>query len=39
MLEGVMNAPRANELGLITRLVDAGAAVDEALRMASAPRR
>jgi enoyl-CoA hydratase len=36
MLEGVMNAARANELGLITRLVDAGAAVDEALRMASA---
>ncbi len=34
MLEGVMNAQRANELGLVTRLVDAGGALDEALRMA-----
>ena len=34
MLEGVMNASRANELGLVTRLVETGAAVDEALRMA-----
>ncbi len=35
MLEGVMGADRANELGLVTRLVDAGCAVDEALKMAS----
>jgi enoyl-CoA hydratase len=35
MLEGVMNASRANELGLVTRLVETGAAVDEAMRMAS----
>ena len=34
MLEGVMNAARANELGLVTRLVEAGTAVDEALVMA-----
>jgi enoyl-CoA hydratase len=34
MLEGVMNAQRANEMGLVTRLVDAGQALDEALRMA-----
>jgi enoyl-CoA hydratase len=34
MLEGVMNAERANELGLVTRLVEAGGALDEALRMA-----
>ena len=36
MLEGVMSADRANELGLLTRLVDAGTAVDEALSMAAA---
>jgi enoyl-CoA hydratase len=36
MLEGVMSAERADELGLVTRLVDSGAAVDEALKMASA---
>lgn len=35
MLEGVMNAARANELGLVTRLVETGTAVDEALRMGS----
>ncbi|MDO8770919.1 MAG: enoyl-CoA hydratase/isomerase family protein [Burkholderiaceae bacterium] len=35
MLEGVMGADRANELGLVTRLVDAGTAVDEALSMAA----
>ena len=35
MLEGVMNATRANELGLVTRLVETGAAVDEAVRMAT----
>ena len=35
MLEGVMNASRANELGLVTRLVETGSAVDEALRMAA----
>ncbi len=34
MLEGVMNAARANELGLVTRLVETGAALDEAIRMA-----
>jgi enoyl-CoA hydratase len=35
MLEGVMNAARADELGLVTRLVETGSAVDEALRMAN----
>jgi enoyl-CoA hydratase/carnithine racemase len=35
MLEGVMNATRANELGLVTRLVETGAAVDLAIRMAT----
>jgi enoyl-CoA hydratase/carnithine racemase len=35
MLEGVMNAQRANELGLLTRLVDAGSALDEALQIAT----
>jgi enoyl-CoA hydratase/carnithine racemase len=35
MLEGVMNATRANELGLVTRLVETGAAVDEAIRVAN----
>jgi enoyl-CoA hydratase/carnithine racemase len=35
MLEGVMNSARANELGLVTRLVETGTAIDEALRMAS----
>ena len=35
MLEGVMNAARANELGLVTRLVETGAALDEAIRMAT----
>ena len=34
MLEGVMGAERANELGLVTRLVDAGEAVPSALAMA-----
>jgi len=36
MLEGVMNAVRADELGLVTKLVETGAAVDEAIRMATA---
>lgn len=36
MLEGIMTAARADEFGLLTRVTDAGAAVDEALRMASA---
>lgn len=36
MLEGVMNAARANELGLVTRLVETGAAVGEAIGMANA---
>lgn len=35
MLEGVMPAERAEELGLVTRLVEAGTALDEAMRMAS----
>jgi enoyl-CoA hydratase/carnithine racemase len=30
-----MSAERANELGLVTRLVDAGTAVDEALKIAT----
>lgn len=34
MLEGMMNAERANQLGLLTRLVDAGQAFDAALEMA-----
>ena len=34
MLEGVMKAERANELGLITRLVDAGEEMNAALEMA-----
>jgi Enoyl-CoA hydratase/carnithine racemase len=34
MLEGVMNAQRADELGLLTRLVEPGQALEEALRMA-----
>ncbi|MDB5870368.1 MAG: enoyl-CoA hydratase-isomerase, phenylacetic acid degradation [Polaromonas sp.] len=34
MLEGVMSAERADALGLVTRLVEPGAALDEALRMA-----
>jgi enoyl-CoA hydratase/carnithine racemase len=34
MLEGVMSAERANELGLVTRLVDAGEAMSAALEMA-----
>lgn len=34
MLEGVMSAQRASEFGLVTRLVEAGQALDEALRMA-----
>lgn len=36
MLEGVMKAERANELGLVTRLVEAGQALDAALEMARA---
>ena len=35
MLEGVMSAERADELGLVTRRVDAGAALDEAVKMAT----
>ena len=35
MLEGVMSAERADALGLVTRLTEAGAALDEALRMAN----
>lgn len=34
MLEGVMPAERAHAMGLVTRLVDAGSALDEALAMA-----
>ncbi|MGH8864280.1 MAG: enoyl-CoA hydratase/isomerase family protein, partial [Burkholderiales bacterium] len=34
MLEGMMKAERAHELGLVTRLVDAGQAMDGALEMA-----
>lgn len=34
MLEGVMKAERANELGLVTQLVDAGQALSAALAMA-----
>ena len=34
MLEGIMGADRANELGLVTRLVDAGEAMNAALDMA-----
>lgn len=34
MLEGVMKAERANELGLVTRLVDAGQALDAAMALA-----
>jgi len=34
MLEGVMTAARAESLGLLTRLVDAGGALDEALAIA-----
>jgi enoyl-CoA hydratase/carnithine racemase len=34
MLEGVMQAERADALGLITKLVDTGSALDEALAMA-----
>jgi enoyl-CoA hydratase len=34
LLEGVMPAERADALGLVTRLTDAGGALDEALRMA-----
>lgn len=34
MLEGMMKAERANELGLVTRLVDAGQAMDGAFEMA-----
>ena len=34
MLEGVMSAQRASEFGLVTRLVETGQALDEALRMA-----
>lgn len=36
MLEGIMTAARADQLGLLTRVTDAGAALDEALRIASA---
>jgi enoyl-CoA hydratase len=35
MLEGVMPAERADALGLVTRLVDAGKALDEAVAMAT----
>lgn len=35
MLEGVMPAERADALGLLTRLTETGAALDEALRMAN----
>lgn len=35
MLEGVMPAARADALGLLTRLTETGAALDEALRMAT----
>lgn len=34
MLEGMMKAERANELGLVTRLVDAGQSMEAALEMA-----
>jgi enoyl-CoA hydratase/carnithine racemase len=34
MLEGMMKAERANELGLVTRLVDAGQVMDAAFEMA-----
>ena len=34
MLEGIMGADRANELGLVTRLVDAGEAMNAAFEMA-----
>lgn len=34
MLEGVMKAERANELGLLTQLVDAGREIDAAMNMA-----
>lgn len=36
MLEGMMSAERAHELGLVTRLTDAGKAYDGALEMARA---
>ena len=36
MLEGVMPAERADALGLVTRLVDAGKALDESVAMATA---
>jgi enoyl-CoA hydratase len=35
MLEGVMSAERADAMGLVTRLVDAGKALDEAVAMAT----
>jgi enoyl-CoA hydratase len=35
MLEGVMSAERADAMGLVTRLVDAGNALDEAVAMAT----
>jgi len=35
MLEGVMSAERADALGLVTKLVEAGSALDEAMRMAT----
>ncbi len=36
MLEGVMSAARAEQLGLVTRRVEAGKALDEAARIATA---